>query len=215
MNKSFCYGAIIIGISIICISTMISAFNKVTTKEIQLSEEKVPVKIDDEKIEIKNEKIELKNMIAEAIKEEERISRGENNNDNSKQVFLHKSIHTPTSGVLTSTFGEKRGESIHKGIDLAAPTGTPIEAAFTGVINYSGVAKGYGKVVIIDHDNGMQTVYAHCNKLYVNTGENINRGQLIAEVGNTGDSTGPHLHFELKINGNTIDPLEYKGDYQY
>lgn len=215
MNKSFCYGVLIVGISIICISAMIGAFNKANTKETQIDKEIVNTRFNNEKMEIKEENIELSNMRAEAIREGERLSRGENSRDNSKEVFLHRSIHTPTSGVLTSTFGESRGKSIHKGIDLAAPTGTPIEAALTGVISYSGVAKGYGKVIIIDHDNGMQTVYAHCNKLYVETGENINRGQLIAEVGNTGDSTGPHLHFELKINGDAIDPLEYEGEYQY
>ncbi len=141
------------------------------------------------------------------------LSRG--NTQINREVFLHNSITTPIKGILTSTFGEKREGYYHKGIDLAANTGTEIQAALDGTVSFSGMADGYGKVVIIDHSDNLQTVYAHCSKLNVSEGEQVLRGQVIAEVGNTGDSTGPHLHFEIRVDGVPIDPLGYTGIIGY
>lgn len=137
------------------------------------------------------------------------LSRG--NTEINREIFLHNSITTPIKGILTSTFGEQREGYYHKGVDLAANTGTKIQAALDGTVSFSGVADGYGKVVIIDHSDNLQTVYAHCSKLNVSSGEQVLRGQFIAEVGNTGDSTGPHLHFEIRVDGVPIDPLRYTG----
>lgn len=131
-----------------------------------------------------------------------------------KMVTLNSALHTPTIGWLTSSFGVRDGV-MHKGIDLAANLGTPVEAALDGKVSFSGILKGYGKVVKVNHGNGMETIYAHCNKLYVNSGEEVKRGDHIADVGSTGDSTGPHLHFEVKINGNPVDPLKYGNNKQY
>lgn len=132
-----------------------------------------------------------------------------------KEVFLDSSIYTPIRGILTSTFGEQRGGYMHKGIDLAADIGTKIGAALDGVVTYSGVNGGYGKVIIVNHDNNMETVYAHCSKLNVNVGDKVWKGEVIGEVGNTGDSTGPHLHFEIRINGSAVDPLQYNKSKNY
>ncbi len=132
-----------------------------------------------------------------------------------KEVFLDNSLNTPIKGVLTSTFGEQRSGYNHKGIDLAANTGTPIGAALDGTVSFSGVASGYGNVVMINHGDNIETVYAHCSKLKVSTGDTISKGQVIAEVGSTGDSTGPHLHFEIRVNGSPVNPLEYNGSKQY
>ena len=137
------------------------------------------------------------------------LSRG--NTEINREVFLHNSITTPIKGILTSTFGEQREGYYHKGVDLAANTGTKIQAALDGKVSFSGIADGYGKVVIIDHSDNLQTVYAHCSKLNVSEGDQVLRGQVIAEVGNTGDSTGPHLHFEIRVDGVPIDPLGYTG----
>ncbi|WP_346887767.1 M23 family metallopeptidase [Clostridium sp. UBA1056] len=137
------------------------------------------------------------------------LSRG--NTEINREVFLHNSITTPIKGILTATFGEQREGYYHKGVDLAANTGTKIQAALDGTVSFSGVADGYGKVVIIDHSDNLQTVYAHCSKLDVSSGEQVLRGQFVAEVGNTGDSTGPHLHFEIRVDGVPIDPLRYTG----
>ena len=131
-----------------------------------------------------------------------------------KQVYLNQSLHTPTVGWLSSGFGERDGV-MHKGIDFAANCGTPIEAALDGKVTYSGTMGTFGKIVILQHNNNMETFYAHCNKLYVSVGENVVKGQHIADVGSTGNSTGPHLHFEIRLNGKSVDPLKYSLNKQY
>lgn len=117
----------------------------------------------------------------------------------------------PVSGVITSRFGatESIRDHAHKGIDIGAPNGTAIKAAAKGKVSYSGWMGGYGNLVIIDHGNGIQTYYAHCSKLYVEVGEEVEAGDVIAAVGSTGFSTGNHLHFEIRKNGAQINPQRY------
>jgi murein DD-endopeptidase MepM/ murein hydrolase activator NlpD len=117
---------------------------------------------------------------------------------------------------ISSGFGWRvhpiTGESkLHKGVDFAAPTGTPIFAASDGVVIDAGWTDGgYGNVVELRHPNGELTLYAHTNKVYVSKGQVVNKGQAIAEVGTTGRSTGPHLHFEIQPDGkNPVDPMDY------
>jgi murein DD-endopeptidase MepM/ murein hydrolase activator NlpD len=100
----------------------------------------------------------------------------------------------------------------HKGVDLSAPKGTDIFAAMDGQVVVSGQTKGYGKYVAIDHGNGVVTLYAHCNKNFVLAGEIVRRGQKIAEVGRTGNATGPHVHFELRMDGVPRNPLPFLND---
>lgn len=115
----------------------------------------------------------------------------------------------PTNGNLSSRFGARWGRQ-HKGIDLSAPEGTPIYAADNGTVTYSQFNDGgYGYLVKIDHGNGTETFYAHCSELLVTKGQVVKKGDLIAKVGNTGRSTGAHLHFEVRQNGTAIDPLPY------
>ena len=104
--------------------------------------------------------------------------------------------------------GERK---LHKGVDFAVPTGTPIFAAAEGTVSYAGWTNdGYGNVVELQHENGALTLYAHTNKVYVSKGQFVNKGQAIAEVGSTGRSTGPHLHFEIQPDGRTaVDPMDY------
>lgn len=110
------------------------------------------------------------------------------------------------AGRVSSGYGSRWG-SFHKGIDYAASAGTPIYASAAGQVTYSGYNNGgYGKLIIIDHGNGYQTYYAHCSSLYVNVGAYVSQGQNIAGVGSTGDSTGNHLHFEVRKNGTPINP---------
>lgn len=110
------------------------------------------------------------------------------------------------AGRVSSGYGSRWG-SFHKGIDYAASAGTPIYASAAGQVIYSGYNNGgYGKLIIIDHGNGYQTYYAHCSSLYVNVGAYVSQGQNIAGVGSTGDSTGNHLHFEVRKNGTPINP---------
>ncbi len=118
------------------------------------------------------------------------------------------SFGNPARGALTSRFGWRWGRK-HEGIDVAAKIGTPIYASDGGKVSFSGTQSGYGKVVIIDHGNGLQTVYGHNNKNLVAKGDKVFKGQKIAEVGNTGRSTGPHVHFEIRKNGKPVNPLSY------
>ncbi len=115
----------------------------------------------------------------------------------------------PTSrGVLTSPFGWRWGRR-HTGIDIGIPTGTPVKAADGGKVVYTGYKGGYGKCIILDHGENKQTLYAHNSKLLVKKGDKIFKGQTIANSGNTGTSTGPHLHFEVRINGIPVNPAKY------
>ncbi len=114
----------------------------------------------------------------------------------------------PTRGTLTSRFGSRWGRK-HEGIDIGAKIGTPVYAADGGKVIYSGTNGTYGKMVKIDHGGGYVTYYAHNSKLLVSKGEKVFKGQKIAEVGNTGRSTGPHLHFEVRKHNKPVNPLSY------
>lgn len=109
---------------------------------------------------------------------------------------------------VSSPFGKRWGKR-HQGIDLAAPTGAPIYAASAGTVLHSGWEAGYGNSVVIDHHNGTQTRYAHCARTLAKAGAVVLKGQHIAEVGSTGHSTGPHLHFEVIANGVRQNPAWY------
>lgn len=114
----------------------------------------------------------------------------------------------PVSGTITSRFGRRSGGT-HTGLDIANSTGTPIRAAATGTVIYSGYKGSYGKLVIIAHTNSIQTYYAHCSRLYVSAGQTVSQGDVIAAVGSTGNSTGPHLHLEVRVNGVAKNPQNY------
>lgn len=111
----------------------------------------------------------------------------------------------PTEGELTSGFAQRWGKH-HDGIDLANDIGTTVRAARAGRISYSGWSSGYGRMIMIEHDQDYTTVYGHLNESYVSEGQYVKAGQSIAAMGNTGYSTGPHLHFEVRKNGTPINP---------
>jgi murein DD-endopeptidase MepM/ murein hydrolase activator NlpD len=114
----------------------------------------------------------------------------------------------PLTGPVTSGFGFRWGAN-HKGIDIGVPSGTPIHAAKAGVVFFSGEMTGYGNVILIDHGGGLVTLYAHQSKLIAAEGATVAQGETIGLVGSTGHSTGPHLHFEVRIYGTAYDPLAY------
>jgi murein DD-endopeptidase MepM/ murein hydrolase activator NlpD len=112
----------------------------------------------------------------------------------------------PVDGEITSTFGTRDGR-LHRGVDIAAPIGTPVRSAQDGTVSFAGWKGGYGRTLEIDHGGGQMTRLAHQSELAVAKGERVRRGQLIGRVGTSGSSTGPHLHFELIVAGLERDPL--------
>lgn len=128
----------------------------------------------------------------------------------SKDVILD-SLIKPISGTISSRYGAKSSirSSAHTGLDIAAATGTPIRVAMSGKVSFAGWKGSYGKLVIVDHGDGVQTYYAHCSSILVSTGETVKQGETIAKVGTTGNSTGPHLHLEIRINGKHVNPQNY------
>ncbi|MBC8385971.1 MAG: peptidoglycan DD-metalloendopeptidase family protein [Candidatus Cloacimonetes bacterium] len=118
---------------------------------------------------------------------------------------IKKKLFQPVKGKVTSEFGMRDGMP-HKGIDIANKTGEPIYAALKGKVVFSGTQRGYGNVIILEHDNYIMTVYAHNETNLVRLGDFVQKGQPIATLGATGTTTGPHLHFEYRINGKAIDP---------
>jgi len=121
----------------------------------------------------------------------------------------------PTVGWLSSQFSQSRFHPVlhqsrpHEGIDLSAPMGAPIVAPAAGRVISVSNESGYGNTFQIDHGNGIVTKFAHCSRIVVHVGQQVTRGQLIATVGNTGLATGPHLHYEVHVNGQPVDPLKY------
>jgi murein DD-endopeptidase MepM/ murein hydrolase activator NlpD len=114
----------------------------------------------------------------------------------------------PVNGTFTSPFGMRWGR-LHAGIDIAAPTGTAIRAADSGTVQLAGSQGGYGNYTCIGHGGGISTCYGHQSSIGVSTGQSVSQGQVIGAVGSTGNSTGPHLHFEVRVNGSPVDPMGY------
>jgi murein DD-endopeptidase MepM/ murein hydrolase activator NlpD len=114
----------------------------------------------------------------------------------------------PVNGAVVSGFGMRWGR-LHEGIDITAPTGAPIWAAAAGTVIHAGWLGGYGNLVVVDHGNGLATAYAHASVILVALGQEVAQGETLSLVGSTGDSSGPHLHFEVRVNGIAVDPLLY------
>ena len=114
----------------------------------------------------------------------------------------------PASGPITSPFGPRWG-GFHPGIDIGAPYGAPLRAAKAGKVIFSGRMSGYGNVVVVDHGGGFSTLYAHQSSVVASDGVDVAQGQLIGYCGATGNATGPHLHFESRVNGTPQDPMRF------
>ena len=123
-------------------------------------------------------------------------------------VTLHLPINEDTFTQITSRFGSRSG-GYHTGLDVATDTGVPIHAAASGKVIQAGWDGSYGQIVIIDHGNGVETWYAHCSEIYVSVGDTVETGDVISAVGSTGNSTGPHLHIEVRVDGVAQDPQDF------
>ena len=157
------------------------------------------------KIETSEKKQQIANQTPSANHEE---TDSPNKGDiNSFPVAWKDSFLLPVTGSISSPFG-MRGGRLHKGVDITAPPGTAIKAAYAGTVSYTGFLRDYGNVLIIEHGNDIVTVYAHNEINLVKKSDKVNRGDVIARLGSTGRSTGPHLHFEIRVANKPIDPAK-------
>lgn len=142
----------------------------------------------------------------EQLAKEEEEKRKESHSINGVYIAV-----TPVKGTISSRYGSNSSvrNHTHTGLDIAAKTGTPIKAAADGKITFAGTKGAYGKLIIITHENGVETYYGHCSKLYKTVGTTVTAGETIAAVGSTGYSTGPHVHFEIRVNGKYVNPQKY------
>lgn len=156
---------------------------------------------------LENNKIVSSKDISENIiiqAKERVVLQGRKSSANTKAAFLG----SPSRGTISSPFGMRWGK-MHEGMDIAAAIGTPIYAAIDGTVSFAGWETGYGNFIKIQHPNGLETSYGHCSKIDVSVGQKVKKGDKIGEVGNTGKSTGPHLHFEVRVNGKPTNPVAY------
>lgn len=164
----------------------------------------------------KDEIAKLEAAAADAARKQQEQDNPWGNNPGASVVTGNGQFTHPCPGYsrISSQFGWRPkplpgASSNHKGMDFAADTGTPIYAAAAGTVTASGTSGKAGKRIVINHGNGLSTIYMHCNTLFVRKGAKVSKGQNIAEVGNTGNSTGPHLHFQVNLNGVPQNPLKY------
>lgn len=132
-----------------------------------------------------------------------------------KSILLATPSLWPVIGRISSGFGDTRlssssgGTRPHMGIDVAAPSGTPVVAPADGLVSFAGREAEYGRLICLDHGHGYSTMFGHLKDLFVQTGDKVKRGQTIGTVGTSGNSTGPHLHYEVRIDGNPVNPARY------
>jgi len=198
---------------VIAAATVVNSSNEILQGQTKVQNEgKNGLKIIHKQVAIENRRAVGEQVISESV-----VEKPEN------KIILKgiKLITTPTvaafttlsRGTVTSSFGERWGK-MHNGIDIGAPTGTPIYASMEGVVSYAKWEDGYGKVIKIEHSGKLETIYGHCSVISVREGQKVKSGQQIGKVGSTGRSTGPHLHFEVRLAGAPIDPTPYLKKYK-
>lgn len=170
---------------------------KIETEEETVAIAKIKTESLDKKVEQKEEEAKQ----AKVVEKAERKS--------SNKIVV--AVRPVSGGKITSRFGERSSirSSSHTGLDIAASSGTAIKAAASGTVTFAGYKGSYGYLVKIKCDNGYEMWYGHCSKLYVRNGQRVSAGEKIAAVGSTGNSTGPHLHFEIRKNGKALNPQKY------
>lgn len=171
---------------------------------------------DSEIDEMSEELKELKEAVATAERKQRERASSYSNSAGASVVSGNGMFTHPCPGYtrISSYFGWREqplpgASTNHKGMDFAAPTGTPIYAAAAGTVTSAGYSGNAGNLIIINHGNGLQTYYMHCHKIYVRAGQTVSKGQNIAIVGTTGNSTGPHLHFQVMSGGTPVNPQNY------
>ncbi|MFA4966926.1 MAG: peptidoglycan DD-metalloendopeptidase family protein [Candidatus Margulisiibacteriota bacterium] len=191
-------------------------------KEIGEKRQEIAVKAEEEKSlfeDLKDRREDYEKKVAELEKSSEELTRiiqAKMAQRKKAGIYARGSgaIDWPIRGRITSVFGYRRdpfwrGRHMHTGIDIAAPYGEVIRAADSGQVIFSGWWDGYGKAVVIDHGKNISTVYGHMSRIYVQADNTVSKGQIIGLIGSTGNSTGPHLHFEVRVNGKPTNPKKY------
>ena len=151
---------------------------------------------------------EVDSLLAQSAALAERIRGAQDNGSTASGEPSAAGFIWPCDGVVVSGFGMRWGR-MHEGIDIGCAYGTPNRAAAAGAVIYAGWLGGYGNLVVVDHGNGLSTAYAHASSILVSVGQSVSQGQTVSLVGSTGNSSGPHLHFEVRVNGVAVDPLPY------
>lgn len=196
------------------------AKNENTEQEVDLSIlEKYTQNKDEVKVaEIEVAKTDVNNKITETLEKqeaekqaEEAAKKAQEELDAMPEINGIKIATKPISGTITSRYGEssRLRKSTHTGLDISATTGTDIKAVASGTVTCAKYSGSYGNLIKIDHGNGVETWYGHISKMYVKVGQEVKAGDVIAAVGSTGNSTGPHLHLEIRINGTHVNPQKY------
>lgn len=153
----------------------------------------------------------LKDQIKNTV---ERVVEIQNFLKNQKDIYISTPKGWPIMGRITSEFGNREnprygGQEFHSGIDISAGTGTPVKATADGIVSFSGWSAGNGNLVVVEHGFGYSTFYAHNSSIVVKVGQKVKRGDIIANVGSTGNTTGPHLHYEVWHNGKPVNPIDF------
>ena len=151
----------------------------------------------------------LDDLIAKAPEISKKLSEDKQHMEDYIYLMEHTPSIWPTNGIISSTFGDRRGSHAHGGLDIANNVGTDVKTTAAGVVIFAARNGGFGNEIIIHHGFGYLTVYAHLNKIFVSVGDEVTKGQLIAESGNTGYTTGPHLHYEVIKDDQQVDPIDY------
>ena len=153
----------------------------------------------------------IETKVTQKLEEEQKQKEEEERINSMPEINGIKLAYLPVSGTISSRYGvsSRIRSSNHTGLDIAATYGTKIQVVASGTITHASYNGAYGNLVKVDHGNGLETWYAHTRKMYVSVGQTVKAGEVIAEVGSTGNSTGPHLHLEIRINGEHVDPQNY------
>lgn len=183
--------------AVVSTEEVISKLNKTKTNNTKIA------KATNSESDVTSKNVDFSNISVEKVSTKRQLSK--------TKKPLGIALARPVSGTISSRFGSMasiRGGA-HTGLDIASPRGTAIKASAAGVVSFAGWKGSYGKMVAISHGNGVQTYYAHCSSINVSVGQKIAQGQVIAAVGSTGNSTGPHLHLEVRVNGVAQNPQNY------
>jgi murein DD-endopeptidase MepM/ murein hydrolase activator NlpD len=156
----------------------------------------------------------LGSLETEAARQEQSLRELQEYFDDQRSLLASTPSIWPTRGWVTSDFGTRldpysADRQMHEGLDVATPHGQPVQTPSDGVVVFSGVEGGYGKVLVLDHGYGVKTRYGHLSEVFVKLGDRVKRGDKVAAVGNTGKSTGPHLHYEVRVNGIPENPRKF------